>query len=61
VKSSEINLYIAQAIDFFKANNFPLPSFANWTPNTWQSNFPELIEDEPPIRLLCNEYPHLTD
>ena len=44
MKRSEINLYIAQAIDFFKANNFSLPSFANWTPDTWQSKSKEVDE-----------------
>jgi D-lyxose ketol-isomerase len=35
LKRSEINLYLANAIDFFKANHFSLPPFASWTCEMW--------------------------
>ena len=35
LKRSEINLFIAQAIDFFDANHFSLPPFASWTLDMW--------------------------
>lgn len=35
MRRSEINLFIAEAIDFFEANHFSLPSFASWTPSAW--------------------------
>ena len=44
MKRSEINLYIAQAIDFFKANHFSLPPFAHWTSDTWCSKGSEADE-----------------
>ena len=44
MKRSEINLYIAQAIDFFAANHFSLPPFANWTPETWRGKSSEIDE-----------------
>lgn len=37
VKRSEINLYIAEAIEFFEKHHFVLPPFAHWTQDTWQS------------------------
>lgn len=36
MKRSDINRYIAEAIDFFAKQSFPLPSFASWTPEDWQ-------------------------
>ena len=36
MKRSEINLFIAETIDFFDANRFSLPPFASWTPDMWR-------------------------
>jgi D-lyxose ketol-isomerase len=36
MKRSEINLYIAEAIEFFLRNEFPLPPFAHWSREMWQ-------------------------
>jgi D-lyxose ketol-isomerase len=36
LKRSEINLFITDAIDFFVANHFALPPFANWSPDVWR-------------------------
>jgi D-lyxose ketol-isomerase len=44
LKRSEINLFIAQTIDFFKANHFSLPPFADWTPDNWHSRSSEVDE-----------------
>ena len=44
MKRSEINQFIAQAIDFFAANHFSLPPFASWTPDTWRTNSREIDE-----------------
>lgn len=44
MKRSQINQSIAQAIDFFRANHFPLPQFASWTPDTWRSKSSEVDE-----------------
>jgi D-lyxose ketol-isomerase len=44
LKRSEINQFVAQAIDFFEANRVSLPPFASWTPDTWRSKGPEVDE-----------------
>lgn len=36
MKRSAINKYIAEASDFFAANQFILPPYADWTPEEWQ-------------------------
>lgn len=44
LKRSEINLFIAEAIDFFEANHFSLPPFATWTPDIWHRRAHEAEE-----------------
>lgn len=44
MKRSEINLLIAQAIDFFETNHFSLPPFAYWELDAWKSQGAEADE-----------------
>ena len=36
MKRSTINHLIKEAIEFFKANKFSLPSWGFWSPEDWQ-------------------------
>lgn len=36
MKRSEINLFVADAIDFFEEHHFSLPPFAHWTLEQWR-------------------------
>jgi D-lyxose ketol-isomerase len=44
LKRSEINLFLRNAIDFFEANHFSLPPFANWTLDMWRQRGHEADE-----------------
>ena len=44
MKRSEINLFIADAIDFFEKHHFSLPPFAHWTLEAWRERGPESDE-----------------
>ena len=44
LKRSDINRSIAEAVEFFKKMNFPLPAFAGWSPQEWAQKGPECQE-----------------
>jgi D-lyxose ketol-isomerase len=44
MKRSEINIHIADAIDFTRKMNFALPPFAFWSPEEWKNRGPEYDE-----------------
>lgn len=44
LKRSEINLFIANAIDFFEEHHFSLPPFAHWTLEEWRQREHEMGE-----------------
>ncbi len=41
MKRSEVNCYLRQAMEFFQAQQFRLPPFADWTPAEWQRRHQE--------------------
>lgn len=44
MKRSEINTAITEAVQFFRAMNFPLPAYAYWSPADWLSNQTDMTE-----------------
>lgn len=44
MKRSDINQSIGQAIEFFRRMQFPLPSFAFWSPQEWRTKGQEYAE-----------------